>query len=236
VKEFQNIKFRIEDRVARITFARPPLNILNIAMMREISAALNQCALQRDLAAIVFDAAQGTRAFSAGVAVEEHVAETVFQMLDSFHSIFRALVQISKPVIASDRARFGQPEIKLGVFPPVAAILLPRLIGDKKAREMILLGEIIDTNEALRLGLVNQVAPSSELNQQTEAVLAKLRVLSSSSLQMTRTALELGKRGNFESALTEVENLYLHELMQTPDATEGVKAFMDKRKPEWRNK
>src|SRR5437016_399875 len=110
-------------------------------MMREISAALNQCALQRDLAAIV----------------------------------------------------------------------LPRLIGDKKAREMILLGEIIDTNEALRLGLVNQVAPSGELNQQTEAVLAKLRVLSSSSLQMTRTALELGKRGNFESALTEVENLYLHE-------------------------
>ena len=139
-------------------------------------------------------------------------------------------------VIASNRARFGQPEIKLGVFPPVAAILLPRLIGDKKAREMILLGEIIDTNEALRLGFVNQVAPSSELNQQTEAVLAKLRVLSSSSLQMTRTALELGKRGNFESALTEVENLYLHELMQTPDATEGVKAFMDKRKPEWRNK
>src|SRR5437867_3329828 len=168
--EFQNIKFRIEDRVARITFARPPLNILNIAMMREISAALNQCALQRDLAAIVFDAAEGTRAFSAGVAVEEHVAETVFQMLDSFHSIFRALVQISKPVIgvidgpafaggcelvaacdiviASDRARFGQPEIKLGVFPPVAAILLPRLIGDKKAREMILLGEIIDTNRS----------------------------------------------------------------------------------------
>ena len=258
MKEFQNIKFRIDDRVARITFARPPLNILNLAMMREITAVLNQCALHRDLAAIVFEAADGTRAFSAGVAVEEHVPETVFQMLDSFHSIFRALLQISKPVvgvidgpalgggcelvaacdivIASDRARFGQPEIKLGVFPPVAAILLPRLIGDKKAREMILLGEIIDAHEALRLGLVNQVAPSGELNRQTEAVLAKLRELSSSSLQMTRTALELGKRGNFESALTEVENLYLHELMQTPDATEGVKAFMDKRKPEWRNK
>ena len=139
-------------------------------------------------------------------------------------------------VIASDRARFGQPEIKLGVFPPVAAILLPRIIGDKKAREMILLGETMDAGEALRLGLVNYVTPSSELSQQTESLLAKLRELSSSSLQITRTALELGKRGNFESALTEEENLYLHELMQTPDATEGVQAFMEKRKPEWRNK
>ena len=258
MKEFQNIKFRIEDRVARITFARPPLNIFNLAMMREIGDALSQSAQHRDLAAIVFDAADGSRAFSAGVAVEEHVAETVFQMLDSFHSIFRTLAQISKPVVgvvdgaalgggcelvaacdivvASDRARFGQPEIKLGVFPPVAAVLLPRIIGDKKAREMILLGEIIEAGEALRLGLVNHVTPSSELNQQTEAVLAKLRELSSSSLQITRTALELARRGNFEFALTEVENLYLHELMQTPDATEGVQAFMDKRKPEWRNK
>src|SRR5207248_6829402 len=202
-------------------------------MMREIGDALNDCANQNDLVAIVFEAAEGSRAFSAGVAVEEHVPETVVEMLASFHDIFRKLNQISRPaialvdgaalgggcelvaacdiVIASDRARFGQPEIKLGVFPPVAAILLPRIIGDKKAREMILLGEIIDANEALRIGLINQVAPSSELNQQTEAVLAKLRELSSSALQFTRTALELGKRGNFESALTEVENLYLHE-------------------------
>ncbi|MFN2577745.1 MAG: enoyl-CoA hydratase/isomerase family protein [Pyrinomonadaceae bacterium] len=256
--EFQNIRFSIQDRVARIMFARPPLNIFNIAMMREIGEALNRVAQHRDLAAIVFAAEEGTRAFSAGVAVEEHVPETVFQMLDSFHLIFRSLMQISKPVvgvvdgaalgggcelvaacdfvIASDRARFGQPEIKLGVFPPVGTILLPRIIGEKKAREMILLGEIIDAEEALRLGLVSQVTPSRELNQESEAVIAKLRELSSSSLQFTRAALEIGKRGNFESALSEVENLYLHELMQTPDATEGVQAFMDKRKPEWRNK
>src|SRR6185436_5900433 len=97
--EFQSIKFQIQDRVARITFARPPLNILNIAMMREIGAALNDCAERRELAAIVFDAAEGARAFSAGVAIEEHVAETVFKMLDAFHSIFRCLNQISKPVV-----------------------------------------------------------------------------------------------------------------------------------------
>ena len=256
--DFQNIKFQIENRVARITFARPPLNVFNIAMMREIGAALNDCADRRDLSAIVFDAAPDTRAFSAGVAIEEHVAETVFKMLDSFHSIFRALHQISKPVVAvvdgpalgggcelvaacdivicSERARFGQPEIKLGVFPPVAAIILPRIIGEKKAREMVLLGEIVDAAEALRLGLVNHVAPSGELAQQTETVLAKLRELSSASLQFTRSALDLGSNGDFESALTEVENLYLNELMKTDDANEGVRSFMEKRKPEWRNR
>ena len=254
----ENIKFEIQDRVARITFARPPLNILNIAMMREIGEALNECAEKRDLAAIVFDAAEGTRAFSAGVAVEDHVADSVYKMLDCFHAIFRSLQQISKPtvaivdgpalgggceiiaacdiVIASARARFGQPEIKLGVFPPIAAVLLPRIIGEKKAREMILLGEIVDAHEAMRLGLVNQVTASADLHEQAEALLTKLRELSGVSLQFTRAALDLGRAGDFESGLTEVENLYLNELMKTEDAIEGVQSFMEKRKPEWRNK
>src|SRR5467141_61094 len=201
-REFQSIKFQIDDRVARITFARPPLNVFNIAMMREIGEALNECLPHRDLAAIVFDSATEIRAFSTGVAVAEHLPETVFQMLDSFHSVFRLLAQISRPVIAvvdgpalgggcelvaacdiviaSERARFGQPEIKLGVFPPVAAILLPRVIGEKRARELIMLGYMIDATEALRLGLVSYVVPSAELEQKTESLLVKLRELSAS--------------------------------------------------------
>src|SRR5438270_8933875 len=257
-KDFQDIKFNIADRVARITFARPPLNVFNIAMMGEIGEALNECVSRREVVAIVFDAAADARAFSAGVAVEEHAPETIFQMLDSFHSIFRALAQISKPtiavvdgaalgggcelvaacdiVIASERARFGQPEIKLGVFPPVAAILLPRIIGEKRARELILLGEMIDAAEALRLGLVNHVVPSAELEPKLLTVLAKLRDLSASALAMTRAALDLGAPNSFQSMLSEVEDLYLNELMKTEDASEGVHAFMEKRKPEWRNK
>ncbi|HTH20429.1 MAG TPA: enoyl-CoA hydratase-related protein [Candidatus Udaeobacter sp.] len=258
MNEFTHIKFQIEDRVARITFARAPLNVFNIAMMREVSEAIDRCA-HRDVVAIVFDAAAGTRAFSAGVAVEEHLPDTVFQMLDSFHNIFRLLTQISKPtvavvdgpalgggcelvagcdiVIASERARFGQPEIKLGVFPPVAAILLSRIVGEKKAREMILLGEMIDASEALRLGLVNYVVPSSELEHKTNSVLAKLRENSSSSLTMTHAALELGAAGgDLDSALEKLENFYLNELMKTEDAQEGVRAYMEKRKPVWRNR
>jgi cyclohexa-1,5-dienecarbonyl-CoA hydratase len=258
MSEFANIKFEIGDRVARITFARPPLNVFNIAMMREVSQALDRCA-DRDIVAIVFEAAAGARAFSAGVAVEEHLPETVFQMLDSFHSIFRLLAQISKPaiaivdgpalgggcelvagcdiVIATERARFGQPEIKLGVFPPLAAILLGRIVGEKKAREMILLGEMMDANEALRLGLVNYVVPAGELEHKTNGVLAKLRENSSSSLGMTRAALDLGAAGgDFNAALERSENFYLNELMKTEDAQEGVRAFMEKRKPVWRNR
>src|SRR6266481_9683960 len=256
--KFKNIKFQIQERVARITFARPPLNVLNIAMMREIGNALGECVRRRDLAALVFDAAADTRAFSAGVAVEEHVAETVFQMLEAFHSIFRGLRQIAKPVIAivdgpalgggcelvaacdiviaSERAHFGQPEIKLGVFPPVAVILLPRIIGEKRARELIMLGDMIDATEALRLGLVNYVAPSAELEPKLQGVLGKVRDLSASALAMTRTALDLGGQNSFQSALTEIENLYLHELMKTEDAQEGVLSFMEKRKPEWHHK
>ncbi|HKV36377.1 MAG TPA: hypothetical protein VJP89_18705, partial [Pyrinomonadaceae bacterium] len=94
-----DINFRIEDRVARITLARPPLNVLHISMMREVLAALSESA-QREVVAIVFDADKSCRAFSAGVAIEEHVEETIYQMLDSFHAIFRQLEQIAKPAIA----------------------------------------------------------------------------------------------------------------------------------------
>src|SRR5258706_5617504 len=257
-KEFQSIRFQIDDRVARITFARPPLNVFNIAMMREIGDALGECVTRRDLAAIVFAGEPDARAFSAGVAVEEHVPATVFQMLEAFHAIFRALRQIAKPVIAvvdgpalgggcelvaacdiviaSERARFGQPEIKLGVFPPVAVILLPRVIGENRARELIMLGDMIDAAEALRLGLVNYVVPGAELEPKLQGVLGKVRDLSASALAMTRTALDLGGQNSFQSALTEIGNLYLHELMKTEDAQEGVRSFMEKRKPQWHHK
>ncbi len=255
--EYQHIRFRVDDRVARITLARPPLNVLNIAMMREIGAALAECA-RREIVAIVFSADKDCRAFSAGVAVEEHVQETIYQMLDSFHAIFRQLEQLAKPaiavvdgaalgggcelvaacdiVIASDRSRFGFPEVKLGVFPPVAAILLPVVIGQKRARELILTGEIIDAVEAGRLGLCNHVVPGAHLEPKLLEITAKLRELSGASLEYTRRALDLGRGRTLDQALKEQENMYLHELMKTIDANEGVKAFMEKRKPVWRHR
>jgi cyclohexa-1,5-dienecarbonyl-CoA hydratase len=255
---YQHIRFSIEDRVARIALARTPLNVLHIAMMREINRALEVCARQRELVAILFEAAEGMRAFSAGVAIEEHVAETIYQMLQSFHDIFRALEDVAKPVVAcvdgaalgggcelvaacdivvaSERARFGQPEIKLGVYPPVAALLLPRVIGEKRARELVLTGELIDAPEALRLGLVNYVVPAAQLTAKTQEILNRLRELSGPALELTRRALDRGRGWSFKATLEAVESLYLNELMKTEDAQEGVRAFMEKRKPAWRNR
>lgn len=255
--DYRHIRFKLDDRVARVTFARPPVNIFNIAMMQEINDALNHCSNERELVAVVFDAAADCRAFSAGVAVEEHAEDTIFRMLDSFHAIFRNLEQLARPsiavidgaalgggcelvlgcdlAIASERARFGQPEIKLGVFPPIAALLLPQAIGDKRARELMLTGEVIEATEAARLGLVNYLVPSGQLEQKTLELLSKLRGLSAAALEHTKRAINLG-RPSFDNSLNAVEDLYLNELMKTSDATEGINAFIEKRKPVWRNR
>jgi cyclohexa-1,5-dienecarbonyl-CoA hydratase len=254
---YENIRLSIDDRVARITLVRPPLNVLNISMMREMGKALGELTTL-DLVAIVFEAEKDARAFSAGVAVEDHTQDTVYQMLDSFHAVFRLLEQLAKPtiavvdgaalgggcelvaacdiVIASNRAKFGQPEIKLGVFPPVAAVLLPMVIGEKRARELIFTGEIIDAVEAGRLGLCNHVVPVAHLEQKLTEVLAKLRELSSVALEFTRRAMDLGRGRTIDNALKELENIYLHELMRSSDANEGIKAFMEKRRPVWRHR
>ena len=254
---YQHIRYHVEDRVARITFARPPLNVFHIAMMREIIAALNESA-RREIVAIVFCADKDCRAFSAGVAIEEHVQDTIYQMLDAFHTIFRQLEQISKPaiavvdgaalgggceivaacdiVIASERSRFGLPEIKLGVFPPVATVLLPVVVGEKRARELILTGEIIDAIEAGRLGLCNHVVPGAHLEPKLLEVTSRLKELSGTSLEFVRRAMDLGRGRTIDDALAEQENIYLNELMKTADANEGIKAFMEKRKPVWRHR
>jgi cyclohexa-1,5-dienecarbonyl-CoA hydratase len=257
-EKYQSIRLRVEDRVARVTFARPPLNIFDIAMMREIDRALNELMTAHDAVAVVFEAVEGSRAFSAGVSVEEHQAETIYQMLDSFHSIFRTMNQLAKPtiavvdgaalgggcelvaacdfVISTSRARYGQPEIKLGVFPPVAAVVLPRVVGERRARELVLTGELIDAHEAQRIGLVSHVVEEGRLEQKLQEILARLRELSAPALEMTRRALDLARGLTFEDALSRAEDLYLNELMKTEDAQEGLKAFMEKRKPAWKNK
>lgn len=258
LEAFRHIAYRIEEHVARVRFARPPLNIFDIAMMREIDAALTDAMGRRDVVAVVFEAAANTRAFSAGVSIEEHREETIYQMLESFHNIFRTLAQAAKPalalvdgpalgggcelvagcdiVIATPSARFGQPEIKLGVFPPIAAILLPRIVGERRARELLLTGEIFDANEAERIGLVNYVVESERLEAKLQEILARLRELSAPALELTRRAMDVSRGRPFSEALERVEDLYLNELMKTEDAHEGISAFMEKRKPAWKNK
>ena len=255
---FRHINFHLADRVARIELARPPLNVLTIAGMQEISRALEAISRERGVCAVLFSAAAGARAFSAGVDIGEHRAETIYRMLESFHDIFRGLDEVGKPVvaavdgaalgggcelaafadivIATDRATFAQPEIRVGAFPPFAAVFLPQVIGPKRAAEMIFTGAQISARTAAAWGLVSHVVAPDQLVAKTEEVLQSLRNLSAASLEMARRALHLNATLDFRGTLERVERLYLEQLMSLQDAEEGIAAFLEKRKPVWQDK
>jgi cyclohexa-1,5-dienecarbonyl-CoA hydratase len=244
------------DNIGRIIFNNGPLNILNIPMMEQINRALEDFLGDQSLKAIVFD--HNGKAFSAGVDVGDHMGDKAQKMLEEFHGIFKKLNRMKCPtiakvkgaalgggcevavfcdiVLASEKAKFGNPEIKVGVFPPVSAIVFPYLTGHKKAYELLLQGETINATEAHRLGLVNHVFPLESYDEEVSKFLERFTRLSSVVLQYTKKAINLGMRLDFDSKLDEVEKLYLNELMATHDANEGLKAFMEKRSPEWQNR
>jgi cyclohexa-1,5-dienecarbonyl-CoA hydratase len=139
-------------------------------------------------------------------------------------------------VIASERATFGQPEIKVGVFPPVAALVFPQLIGRNRALELLLTGDVIDAAEAKALGLINKVFPTQAFRRQADEFIGKLTSLSASVLKLTKQAVDRGLYANWRDGLVSVEKLYLGELMKTEDAREGLNAYLEKRKPTWKNR
>jgi len=200
----------------------------------------------------------GNRAFSAGVDVREHFPDKIDRTLEFFHKVFHALADVHKPtvamvegfalgggcelaaacdmVVASENARFGQPEISVGAIPTVATVLLPRLIGRRRAFELIFTGDVIGAEEAKQIGLVNKVVPSDKLADATNELVNKLKEKSPVVLKLTRMAIYQGLDLEFKKALEGVTGIYLNLLMRTEDAVEGLKAFLEKRKPEWQGK
>lgn len=254
--DYKNIVVEEKDLIGRITFNRPPLNILNIEMMKEINNAI-QDFQNRNLKVLIFDA--NYKAFSAGVDISDHTKEKVNEMIGVFHNIFNNLNKINAPtvalvngaalgggcevatfcdiVIASEKSKFGQPEIKVGVLPPVAAAIFPKLIWSKKALELIITGETISANEAKDLGLVNHILPVENFEVEAEKfVNEKLASNSAVVLQLTKRAFLEGATANYAESIKKIEDIYLNELMKTNDANEGLKAFLEKRQPKWKNK
>jgi cyclohexa-1,5-dienecarbonyl-CoA hydratase len=138
-------------------------------------------------------------------------------------------------VIATEKAKFGQPEIQVGVFPPIAALIFPRMIGRKKAMELILSGETISAQEALTLGLVNKVVPEVSFDQEVNSFIEKFKKLSGVVLKLTKEATLAGLNDDTDKGLKVIEKIYLDRLMKTNDALEGLKAFLEKRKPTWKD-
>ena len=251
----ETIQLRIKDRTAWITLNRPPLNVLDIAMMESLDAALERALPEADFA--VFRGA-GEKAFCSGAEVADHTPERVEKMLRAFHAVFRRLAAADcltiaavrgfclgggmefatfcDFVLATESAQFGQPEIRLGCFPPVAMVMLPRQIGMQAAANLILTGRQISSTEAHRLGLVTRVVPDHELPRAVDTFLKELQGLSPGVLQLTRKTLARLHSADVLAQLEEAERVYLSELMRMHDAQEGVRAFLEKRKPAWKGK
>jgi cyclohexa-1,5-dienecarbonyl-CoA hydratase len=238
------ITLNIMHDVAWITLNRPPLNILTLDIIRELDSALNEAAEQTNLKAVVL-AAHG-KAFCAGVDVADHTPERVEPMIREFGQLFSRLRTLPIPtialvqgaalgggcelaiacdlVIAAETAKFGQPEIKLGVFPPIAAALFPQLIGHQQTSRLLFSGETINATEAVQLGLVTYVVADDALQAKLDSLLTQYRNMSAAALRITKRAILYGN------------DLYLRDLMDTADAYEGIQAFMEKRKPIWSDK
>lgn len=251
VTQNPHVRVSVENRAATIVLDRPPLNVMNIEMMEALHAALAGVAGRCDI--VVFRG--GGKSFSAGAEVADHVPERVERMLRAFHRVFVELcrskiVSVAAVhghclgggcelatfcdfVIASESATFGQPEIKLGCFPPVAMVTFPHLVGMRAALDLILSGRTIPAAEAKQIGLVTRVVHDHELDQAVASLVNELRALSPTVLGMARRALWNSGGCDFEGSLKSVEDFYLCELMKTDDAKEGIRAFLEKRPPSW---
>ena len=251
---FKHIQTEFKDGVATLTLNRAPVNVLNIEMMEEINTYLEGLKKEKSLKLLVIQAIG--KAFSAGVDVGEHLGDLVYKMIEVFHKMFRLMDALKVPsiavvngsalgggcelalycdmVITTEKAKFGQPEIQVGVFPPIAALVFPRMIGRKKAMELILSGETISAQEALNLGLVNKVVPEASLAQEVNGFIEKFKKLSGIVLKLAKEATLAGLNDDMDKGLKVIERVYLDRLMKTHDAIEGLKAFLEKRKPVWK--
>jgi cyclohexa-1,5-dienecarbonyl-CoA hydratase len=243
--------------VAKISVNRPPLNILNVETLVELTLALERVKNDSSVAVVLITGV-GDRAFSAGVDIREHFPEKVSSTLFVFNKVFHALDGLDKPtvavvrgvalgggcelamgcdmVIASEGAQFGQPEVRVGAIPPVAVALLPKLVGRKKALELVLTGDVISAAEAKQIGLVNKVVPLERLDEAVKELVAKLKESSPIVLRLTRMAFRESLELNFKDGLSKVTDIYLSLLMRTEDSVEGLRAFLEKRKPQWKGK
>lgn len=255
-RSYQFIQVDTVQGVARIVLNRPPANVLSIDMMEDLNSALEALEYQREVKLVVFTALG--KYFSAGFELGDHLGERSYLMIEGFRRIFENLAKLDKPTLAvvagpalgagsilacacdmvlvAASAKFGHPEIKGAVFNTVAAAMLPRLVGRKKAFEMILLGGALTAAEAEKAGLVSRVVPDDKLDAELGVLIQRFQEGSAPALQSARRAVCGGLDIPFADALRHAEDVYLNQLMASEDFEEGLRAIMGKRKPVWKDR
>ena len=247
------LRVALEGPVARITLDRPPLNVLTTAMMEGIADALDRAGRSSEVRVVQLDATG--RAFCAGVDVGEHMGDALRPMMDALVRLFDVFERCPVPVvtvvqgaalgggcevvlgadlcIASERATFGQPEIKLGVFAPPASVLLPRAVGERRAAALLLTGDTFSAADAQAWGLVYKVAAPEALETEAEKVVSALSGMSGAALRLAKEAMRAARGRSVGDGHAAVSRLYMDRLMTTRDAHEGLAAFLEKRAPVW---
>lgn len=252
---YQFVRYETSEGVGTLTLNRPPVNVINIAMLQEIAGALNLAMEDKDLKVLIIRA-EG-KYFSAGVDVADHTSELVGDMIPLFDRVCQAIAEFPLPTVAAvnghalgggceiviccdfaymvEGARIGQPEIQLAAMAPIAALRLHLLVGPRWAARMLFTGEQIQASQAEEIGLIDGALPTGEMDTVVEELTEKFSQLSGAALRMNKEGHLMGLAG-WDSKLDAMEQLYLQELMSTEDALEGLQAFLEKRKPVWKNK
>ena len=254
--ELKNLKFDKAAGVARITLNRPKFNMMNIQMMNELNGLLEDLLEDDDLKCLTIDA-EGKH-FCTGVEVADHKPAKVDDMIATFNRIFELTEQLEVPIIAvvqgyclgggmelaiacdvivaGQGAQFGQPEIKVGFFPPYAAMRLPQLVGSAKAIEICTTGKFYSAAEAHGLGLIAHVVEDDQPAEAAEKIVKEIQANSPLIIRLNKRAVKQHLGLSFKPALEGVSDLFLNTLMKTEDTLEGVASYEEKRKPEWKNR
>ncbi|CAB1080490.1 Enoyl-CoA hydratase (EC [Olavius algarvensis Delta 1 endosymbiont] len=254
--ELKNLKFEKADGVARITLNRPKFNMMNIEMMNEINGLLEDLLEDDELKCVVIDA-EGKH-FCTGVEVADHKPDQVDGMIATFNRIFELSNALEVPIVAvvqgfclgggmelaiacdvivaGQGAQFGQPEIKVGFFPPYAAMRLPQLIGPAKAIEICTSGKFYSAEEARSLGMIAHVFADEQLVASAEKLVKEIQANSPLIIRLNKRAVKQHLGLSFTPALEGVSDLFLNTLMKTEDTLEGIAGYEEKRKPVWKNR
>ena len=254
---FQNITVEKQAGITKLTINRPPVNVMNHDTIVEISNALED--LQKDTETrVLLIRGAGARAFCAGVEVKDHIGDMVPKMMTGFEKMIKLLKGLNKPTIAvvngvalgggcevvaacdmaiaSEKAQLGQPEIKLGGLAPAAAALFPKIMGEKKAFELIVLGDNISARDAEKIGLVNMVVPDEELDNAAGKLAAKFLEKTPIGVKLVKDAFyQCSNIADFDTAIRRATELGIKS-WQTEDAQEGLKSYLEKRPAVWKNK
>lgn len=254
--KFAHVRLRAEAPVARLVLQRPEHNLLNESLLRELATGLELLSAREDVKVIVLEATG--KVFCGGIDIGEYTAERAFQLIEAFHRVCLAIVEAPRPVVvvvngpaigggaelaafgdlivATPRARFALPEITIGIFPPLASTMLPYLIGPKLALELVLTGEAVTAERAQELGLVNRLVPEAQLEAAVGQLAARMTAQSGAVLAMAKKAVLGGMGLSLRDAIRFSMDVFLHELYRLEDSQEGLRALIEKRKPEWKNR